>query len=286
MADPILRFENVSLSYDEKLVLDKIHLSVNPGDTFILLGAAGSGKTLLLKLAMSLIQADSGTIQLLGRDITKMKETDLFEIRSEVGILFQEGGLFDSMTVAENVGYPLRNQKLLLTPEAEIEVRVKESLEFVELGHTLDKFPSELSGGMRRRVGIARANVTNPKISLYDSPTAGLDPITAHTIMSLVLKQRELRKTTTVLATHRYQDGAMAANYRWDDAQHDVVRAVPYGQYANLNTTFIVMDEGRIVFAGTQAQLETSRDPYVSQFVLHQPPPKIPSIGEPGRLPA
>lgn len=286
MPDPILLFQDVSLSYEDKLVLDSINLAIYPGDTFILLGAAGSGKTVLLKLAMSLVQPTAGSIRLLGHEITNLKETDLFEIRSEVGILFQEGGLFDSLSVEDNVAYPLQNQKRLLSSEVEIAQRVKESLEFVELGHTLDKFPSELSGGMRRRVGIARANVTNPKLSLYDSPTAGLDPITAYTIMSLVLKQRELRKTTTVLATHRYQDGAMAANYRWDDTTHDVVRASPYGQYANLNTTFVVMGEGRIVFAGNQQQLEASRDPYVSQFVLQQPPPKIGYSGERGQLPA
>jgi len=286
MPEPILLFEDVCLSYDDKLVLDHVNLAVYPGDTFILLGAAGSGKTVLLKLAMSLVQPNSGRIRLLGHDITNLKETELFEIRSEVGILFQEGGLFDSLSVEDNVAYPLLNQKRLITGEAEIAGRVKESLEFVELGHTLDKFPSELSGGMRRRVGIARANVTNPKLSLYDSPTAGLDPITAYTIMSLVIKQRELRKTTTVLATHRYQDGTMAANYRWDEASNDVVRAAPYGQYANLNTTFIVMAEGHFAFAGTQQQLEASRDPYVSQFVLHQPPPKIGLGGERGHLPA
>lgn len=286
MADPILQFEDVSLSFDDKLVLDRINLAVNPGDTYILLGAAGSGKTVLLKLAMSLIKPSSGRIRLLGRDITDLKETELFELRSEVGVLFQEGGLFDSLTIAENVAYPLVNQKQLRVPEEEIDARVKESLEFVELGHTLDKFPSELSGGMRRRAGIARANVTNPKLSLYDSPTAGLDPITAYTIMSLILKQRDLRKTTTVLATHRYQDGAMAANYRWDDASHDVVRAAPYGQYADLKTTFIVMEEGRFAFAGTQAQLEASRDPYVSQFVLQQPPPKSGQSGTQGHLSA
>ncbi len=275
MSDLNLKFENVSLAFDDKVVLDKINLAVNQGDTFILLGAAGSGKTVLLKLAMSLLQASSGRIELLGHDITRLKETELFEIRSEVGVLFQEGGLFDSLTIADNVAYPLRNQKRLFAAEEEITARVQEALDFVELGHTLDKFPSELSGGMRRRVGIARANVTNPKLSLYDSPTAGLDPITAHTIMSLIVKQRELRKTTTVLATHRYQDGAMAANYNWDETTKDVVRATPYGSYANLNTTFIVMNEGQIVFAGTQEQLEASRDAYVSQFVLHQPPPKL-----------
>ena len=286
MSDPILQFEDVSLSYDGKLVLDRINLAVNPGETYILLGAAGSGKTVLLKLAMTLIQPSAGRIRLLGHDITELKETDLFEIRREVGVLFQEGGLFDSLTIGENVAYPLRNQTLVSSPEEEISARVLESLEFVELGGTLDKFPSELSGGMRRRAGIARANVTNPKLSLYDSPTAGLDPITAYTIMSLILKQRDLRKTTTVLATHRYQDGAMAANYRWDDVNHDIVRAAPYGQYADLKTTFIVMQEGRIAFAGTQSLLEASRDPYVSQFVLHQPPPKLNQSEAGVRIPA
>ena len=285
MADPILEFEDVSLSYDDRLVLDRINLTVNPGDTYILMGAAGSGKTVLLKLAMSLIKPSSGRIRLLGRDITDLEETALFEIRSQVGVLFQEGGLFDSQTIAENVGYPLRNQKQIRAPEAEIDARVLESLEFVELGDTLDKFPSELSGGMRRRAGIARANVTNPKLSLYDSPTAGLDPITAYTIMSLILKQRELRKTTTVLVTHRYQDCAMAANYRWDNVNHDVVRTAPFGQHGDLRTTFIVMNEGRMVFNGTQEQLEASRDPYVSQFVLQQPPPKAEQSGARGHLP-
>lgn len=274
MAETILQFDDVSMEFDGKVVLDKINLTIHSGETFVLYGAAGSGKSVLLKLAMSLLRPTSGRIQLLGKDITKMKETELFGLRAEVGVLFQEGGLFDSLTVADNVAYPLRNQNTLRVPESEIDGRVKESLEFVELGETLDKFPSELSGGMRRRVGIARANVTNPKISLYDSPTAGLDPITAHTIMSLIVKQRALNKTTTVLATHRYQDGSMAANYSWDAATHDVVRAAPLGQYANLNTTFLVMDEGKIVFAGNQEQLEASRDAYVSQFVLLQPLPK------------
>ncbi|WP_051669578.1 ABC transporter ATP-binding protein [Bryobacter aggregatus] len=274
MSDVILQFDEVSMDFDGKLALDKISFTVQAGETFILFGAAGSGKTVLLKLAMSLLSPTSGRILLLGHDITSMKESELFGLRAEVGVLFQEGGLFDSLTIADNVAYPLRNQMSLLAPEDEIAVRIQESLDFVELGHTLDKFPSELSGGMRRRVGIARANVTNPKISLYDSPTAGLDPITAHTIMSLIIKQRQLRHTTTILASHRYQDGSMAANYIWDEKAHDVVRAAPPGKYADLRTTFLVMSEGRIVFSGTQQQLELSRDPYVSQFVLHQPPPK------------
>lgn len=286
MPDPILSYDRVGLSFDDKRVLSDVSFAVYPGDTFILLGAAGAGKTLLVKLAISLLQCDEGAIHLLGHDITRLRETEMFSLRSEVGILFQEGGLFDSLTIADNVAYPLRNQKQLLAAEDEIATRVKESLEFVELGHTLDKFPSELSGGMRRRVGIARASVTNPKLSLYDSPTAGLDPITAHTIMSLIVKERELRHTTTVLVTHRYQDGAMMANYRWDRERNCVYRAAPWGEYANLRTTFLVMNEGHIVFRGTQQELEASRDPYVSQFVLRQPPPKHGADAYRGQLPA
>jgi phospholipid/cholesterol/gamma-HCH transport system ATP-binding protein len=273
MPDSLLRFSGVSLAFDDKLVLDNINLEVREGETIIFFGAAGSGKTVLIKLAMGLLRPTEGKIELLGRDITTMKETDLFDLRSEVGILFQEGGLFDSLQVADNVAYPLHNQRSIRMAPADILPKVTEELEFVELGHTLDKFPSELSGGMRRRVGIARANVTNPKLLLYDSPTAGLDPITAHTIMSVIIKQRTLRKTTTILASHRYQDGSMAANYVWDAASNDVVRAAPPGEYANLRTTFIVMKEGRFAFIGGQRELEASRDPYVSQFVLRQPPP-------------
>lgn len=286
MAEPILEYSNVGLSFDDKRVLSGVSFSVLPGDTYILLGAAGSGKTLLLKLAISLLQCDEGSIRLLGRDITRLRESEMFDLRAEVGILFQEGGLFDSLTIAENVGYPLRNPKYSNIDEDQIEARVKASLDFVELGHTLDKFPSELSGGMRRRVGIARASVTNPKLSLYDSPTAGLDPITAHTIMSLIVKEREIRHTTTVLVTHRYQDGAMMANYRWDKNRNTVYRAAPWGEYANLRTTFLVMNEGRNVFRGTQQELEACRDPYVSQFVLRQPPPKSGAELYQGHLPA
>ena len=275
MPESILRFESVSLAFDDKVVLDNVSLNVAEGETLILFGAAGSGKTVLLKLAMGLLQPTSGKIYLLGTEISHLEEVALFDIRSQVGILFQEGGLFDSLTIEENVAYPLWNQRNRVSAPEQVRPRVQQSLDFVELGQTLSKFPSELSGGMRRRVGIARANVTNPKLLLYDSPTAGLDPITAHTIMTLIVKQRDLMKTTTVLASHRYQDGSMAANYVWDERRCDVRRAAPYGQYADLKTTFVVMNEGRIAFLGTQQQLEQSRDPYVSQFVLRQPPPRL-----------
>lgn len=270
--DSVLDFKDVCLSFDAKTALEKINLNIKAGETYVILGAAGSGKTVLLKLAIGLIQPTSGQISLLGQQITGKKEVELFDIRSQVGILFQEGGLFDSLNIEENVAYPLENQPSLRTTPELVLGRVQETLDFVELGKTLKKFPSELSGGMRRRVGIARANVTLPKLLLYDSPTAGLDPITAHTIMTLIIKQRDVRNTTTLLVTHRYQDGAMAANFRWDPETADVVRAAPLGEYADLKTTFLVLEEGHVAFQGNQEELEASTDPYVSQFVLRQPP--------------
>jgi len=195
----VLRFEDVSLHFDTTVALDHVSLEVHPGQTYVVFGAAGSGKTMLLKVAVGLAKPDSGRVSLFGQEITRLREQDLFDIRARVGILFQEGGLFDSLTVAENVAYPLTNQRTLQqAPTASgnsavngavrtVDDRVRESLRFVELEQTLDKFPAELSGGMRRRVGIARAVVSEPALLLYDSPTAGLDPITANTIIALIL---------------------------------------------------------------------------------------------------
>jgi phospholipid/cholesterol/gamma-HCH transport system ATP-binding protein len=180
-------------------------------------------------------------------------------------MLFQEGALFDSATVEENVAYPLLNRSIKrLSPEeiAAIEHRVKRALEFVELGHTLEKFPSELSGGMRRRVGIARATVTEPHLVLYDSPTAGLDPITANTIMALIVKEREVRNTASLIVTHRYQDGQIMANFRYDSTAGKI-----YPSPRVANTIFMVMRDGRLVFEGTQDDLENSPDAYIRKFV-------------------
>ncbi|GAB4356038.1 MAG: ABC transporter ATP-binding protein [Bryobacter sp.] len=290
MPDSILRFEDTTMEFDGKVALHPLNLTVSAGETIVLFGAAGSGKSVLLKLALGLLRPSSGRVFLLGRDITEMKETELFDLRAEVGVLFQEGGLFDSLTIADNVSYPLRNQKCLRVDEDEIGRRVQDTLDFVGLGHTLDKFPSELSGGMRRRVGIARANVTVPKLLLYDSPTAGLDPITAYTIMALILRQRQRTNSTTLLASHRYQDGSMAANFVWDEGAQKVVRAAPEGKFADLGTSLLVMHEGHVVFRGTQEQMEASTDPYVSQFVLKQLPPiplnVIPSARQLNELPS
>ncbi|MGH9646825.1 MAG: ABC transporter ATP-binding protein, partial [Bryobacteraceae bacterium] len=252
----ILRFEDVSLHFDATVALDHVSFDMHPGQTYVVFGAAGSGKTMLLKVAVGLIRPNSGRVWLFGEEITRLREQDLFDMRARVGILFQEGGLFDSLTVAENVAYPLTNHRVLRQMITEgsangsaprsVEDRVRESLRFVELEQTLDKFPNELSGGMRRRVGIARAVVSEPALLLYDSPTAGLDPITANTIVALILKERDLRNTATIMVTHRYQDGHLMANFRYNPNSGQVERAGGGGDVSQVSTKFQVMNEGRL----------------------------------------
>lgn len=266
----VVEFDDVTVRFGDAIALDHVSFTVCVGETRVLLGAAGSGKTVLLKTAMGLQAADSGRVLLFGQDITRMPEHELFDLRSRVGILFQEGGLFDSLTVEENVAYPLLNQRARrITRLEQAEEAVREALRFVELEHTLQQFPSELSGGMRRRVGIARAVVTEPGLVLYDSPTAGLDPITANTIMALIVKERDTRNATAIMATHRYQDGQLMANFRYNPHSGDLQRVSVNGDGREGSTTkFMVMCEGRLAFEGTQPELEASRDPYLSKFVL------------------
>jgi phospholipid/cholesterol/gamma-HCH transport system ATP-binding protein len=273
--EPLLRFERVSLVFDEAPVLDEVSFEVAANETCIILGAAGSGKTVLLKTVLGLLRPTSGAVFAFGQEITSMEEEELFDVRSRMGVLFQEGGLFDSLTIEENVSYPLLNERRGRKPPPHevIRQKVEEALSFVELGHTLGKFPSELSGGMRRRVGIARAVVTEPPLVLYDSPTAGLDPITSYTIMRLIAKEREVHNATTVIVTHRYQDGDLLANFRYNpnSGYLDLARGKGQGNGNGsgngLRTRFVVLREGRVVFNGRQEELEASGDPYISKFV-------------------
>ncbi len=263
----VVGFDDVNLAFGEMPALVHLTFSMRAGETRVVLGAAGSGKTMLLKTAVGLVAPDSGHISLFGEEVTGRKESQLYELRSKVGILFQEGGLFDSLTIAENVAYPLLNQaathKNAQAPSPEeVDRRVRESLSFVELNHTLDKFPSELSGGMRRRAGIARAIVTAPQLVLYDSPTAGLDPITANTIINLIIKGRDMRNTATIMVTHRYQDGHLMANFRYNPSSGNIERS----ESSQLTTRFFVMQEGRLFFEGSEAELRASTDSYVQKF--------------------
>lgn len=261
--DQVLVFDRVGFDFGLGPVLREISFSLAAGETMVVCGAAGSGKTVLLKLALGLLKPVSGRIILFGRDVTDLSEQEWYEIRPRTGVLFQEGGLFDSLTIGENVAYPLLNQLKLAFPAGAIGQRVQEALDFVELGHTLDKVPSELSGGMRRRVGIARAIVTAPELLLYDSPTAGLDPITATTIMGLILKERDENNATTIMVTHRRQDGEILARYRWDKAAGTLH---PAADGESTRTKYLVLKEGAVVFIGSPEEFEASADPYVAQF--------------------
>lgn len=263
---PVLEFRSVTLSFDRP-VLDDVSFTMYAGETRIVLGAAGAGKSVMLKAAMGLLEVDAGQVLLFGEDITKLSEHDRYPIRARVGVLFQEGGLFDSLTVEDNVAYPLENRQEGEHVDRELITRkVVDALRFVELDQTLDKFPNELSGGMRRRVGIARAVVTEPPLVLYDSPTAGLDPITANTIMALIAKERDSQNTANVIVTHRYQDGRLMADFRYNPEkgklEHQTEQSSPAAR-----TVFMVMKDGRIVFEGPMAGLEASTDPYVMKFV-------------------
>ncbi|HLJ46389.1 MAG TPA: ATP-binding cassette domain-containing protein [Bryobacteraceae bacterium] len=268
--DVLLRFDNVSVAFDEVKALDRVSFEMHPGQTRIVFGAAGSGKTTLLKVAIGLIRPDAGRVFLFGQDITQMDERHLFDLRSKVGVLFQEGGLFDSLTVADNVAYPLVNQRAIRAKPEEVLSKVENALRFVELEHTLEKFPSELSGGMRRRVGIARAVVTEPPLVLFDSPTAGLDPITANTIMALIAKERDTSNSANLVVTHRYQDGQLMANFRYNRESGQLDPVSHNGARRDTGTLFMVLNEGRLVFEGSQSELESSTDKYVSKFVLRR----------------
>jgi len=264
----ILRLENISLAFDDGAkVLDGVSLEMYAGDTKIILGAAGAGKSVMLKIALGLLKPTSGRIHLFGQDVTNYTENQWYEVRSHIGVLFQEGGLFDSLTIEENVAYPLVNRSGKTAEE--VHPRVEEALQFVELGHTLAKFPSELSGGMRRRVGIARAGISDPALLLYDSPTAGLDPITANNIMSLIIQERETRNATSAIVSHRFQDGHIMANFRYNSESKRLER-IPGDSPLRLRTRFIVMREGRIVFEGSESELDASTDSYIAKFSMQR----------------
>src|SRR5271169_4524516 len=211
---PAIVFEDVVLSFAENEVLRGVSFRLARGETKALFGVAGSGKSLILKMALGLIRPDSGRIIVLGEDVTQMREEDLFTLRGKIGMVFQESALFDSLTVRENVAYRLTEEHGVY--DEDIDRRVREALRFVELEHTLDLDPSELSGGMRRRVAIARAIITQPELLLYDSPTGGLDPVTSNTIVELIMKQRDVYRTSSLLVTHRLQDAFTLATHEFD----------------------------------------------------------------------
>lgn len=259
---PVVEFRDVHLGFDGVPVLNGVSFSVMHGETRILLGPAGGGKSVLLKLANGLLEPDSGEILIFGRSLQKMSEREMYAMRRQVGMVFQESALFDSLNVEDNVAYRLQEERV---PEASIHERVLEALRFVELEKAIDKFPSELSGGMRRRVSIARAIITKPDLILYDSPTGGLDPITSTTIIELVMKQRDVSHTTSLLITHRLQDAFTLATHCFNVSANHMEKIPDNGQ--DPRTRFLVLNEGRVIFDGSTRELTHSDDPWLKAYL-------------------
>ena len=262
----IIAFEDVAIAFDELVVLDGVSFALHKGETKILLGVAGSGKSILLKLALGLLKPDRGRIWVLGQDVTEMKEQDLYELRRKIGMVFQESALFDSLTVRDNVAFRLREEHV---SEEEIDRRVRESLRFVELERTVDLFPAELSGGMRRRVAIARAIINRPDVLLYDSPTGGLDPVTSTTIIELIVRQRDEYHTSALMVTHRLQDAfTMATHYYDSDEKKMLPLTGEHGQpMVNLETAFLILKDGKVIFDGNAPELARTNDEYIREYI-------------------
>ncbi len=261
---PAIVLENVSLSFEGQAVLDDVSFTLERGETKALLGVAGAGKSTILKLALGLLKPAAGRILVLGEDVTHMQEEELFELRRKIGMVFQESALFDSLTVRENVAFRLIEEKNI--PVEEVEARVVEALHFVELEHTLEMFPAELSGGMRRRVAIARAIISQPEVLLYDSPTAGLDPITSTRIIGLLVKQRDFYHTSALLVSHRLQDAFTLASHYFD-TESNQMRPLSEGTRRDLHTTFLILRDGKVIFNGTAVEMARSRDEYIRDYI-------------------
>ena len=263
----MLRFENVTVSFDGEVALRDISFEAYEGESRIILGAAGSGKTVLLKTALGLTQAGfrqglcvrPGHLHHAGETAVRYPQQDRHAVPGKRAVRFAEHRRKRGVSAAQSAIDQV-------SAKDEVLPRVKQTLEFVELGGTLAKFPSELSGGMRRRAAIARAVVTEPPLLMYDSPTAGLDPITAHTIMALLIKERDVSQTTTLMVTHRYQDGNLMANFRYNSEQ-GALEPARNGDRQKSRTTFMVLKEGRLIFESDQDAIESSNDPYISKFV-------------------
>ncbi len=262
---PVVVFKDVSIRFDVKPVLQDLSFTVAPAETRVILGPAGCGKSVLLKLANGLLCPDSGSICIFGQEITSMPEVDLFKLRSRIGMVFQESALFDSLNVEDNVAYRLNADGV--NPE-EAHTRSLEALKFSALENAEAKFPSELSGGMRRRASIARAIVSRPDLILYDSPTGGLDPITSTTIVELLIKQRDVSHTTSFLVTHRLQDAFSLAT-RCFNSDRNEVEPIPKDRNNGIDpsTKFLVLNEGHVVYDGDTEGLVHSEDPWLKEYL-------------------
>ncbi|HYU77891.1 MAG TPA: ATP-binding cassette domain-containing protein [Vicinamibacterales bacterium] len=261
---PVMVFEKVSLAFDEKVVLREVSFTLLSGHTKIFLGASGSGKSTVLKLALGLLRPDTGVIWVNGERVDTLNEAEMMKVRADLGMVFQEGALFDSLTVAENVGYKLYEETDM--PLDEIRRRVEEVLGFIGLAEHIDKMPSELSGGQRRRVAIARAMSYKPRILLYDEATTGLDPITADTVDNEIIKLRDLENVSSIVVTHQLRDAFRVATYEAIRDGNDI-RIVPADEKKAEEAEFIMLKDGRVHFEGHAAELRLSNDPYLKSFL-------------------
>ena len=262
---PVVLFDKVWLQFDEKVILRDVTFSVRAGHTKIFLGASGAGKSTILKLMLGLLRPDQGTVWVLGHRVDAMTETQLMGVRHHMGMVFQEGALFDSFSVGENVGYKLYEETDM--PNDEVRRRVEEVLGFVGLGEHIDKPPSALSGGQRRRVAIARAMAARPKLLLYDEPTTGLDPMTSLTIDAEIIKLRDLEQVTSVLVTHQLRDAFYVATQEARRNAGGEIEIVQAAQEKIEQADFVMIKEGRVHFEGTAEELRHSKDPYLQTFL-------------------
>jgi phospholipid/cholesterol/gamma-HCH transport system ATP-binding protein len=262
-------FDKVSFAFDDHVVLNELSFEVPKGSTTMILGASGAGKSVLLKLILGLFRPDTGAILINGQRVDRMREEELMHIRGDIGMLFQENALFDSMTVAENVGYRLYEETD--TPAEQVRQRVMEILGFVGLAEYVDRMPSELSGGQRRRVAIARAMASKPSLLLFDDPTTGLDPITANTVNDEVVKLRDLERVTSILVTHQIRDAFYVATHQASLADGRI--SIEEVDATAGRARFLVLHDGRILFEGTAAELLASRDAFLQEFLFMTLPP-------------
>ena len=268
---PAIEFQDVHLAFDDKKVLDGVSFTVRRGETKLILGRSGGGKSTTVRLILGLLKPDSGRILIDGEDITDYDEEEMMEVRKKIGMVFQEGALFDSLSVYENVAYRLREQGVV--DEDEVEIEVQRMLRFVDLEDAIDKMPIELSGGMRRRVGIARALVGDPEIVLFDEPTAGLDPPTARTICQLAVKLRDLQDVSSIFVTHEMNNVQyLSSEYATVDTEGRVVYEKEGERLCLVNTEVLMFRDGKIVFNGSDERLRNSDDEYIQRFIHgHRP---------------
>lgn len=264
-AIPAIEFRDVVLAFDERVILNKLSFKVMKGESKIILGGSGGGKSTIIKLVLGLLKPDEGRVLVDGEDITDYNEVKMMEVRKKIGMVFQEGALFDSLSVYDNVAYRLHEQG---RPEDEVEPEVRRMLRFVNLEDAIDKMPAELSGGMRRRVGIARALIGDPKIVLFDEPTAGLDPPTARTICELAMKLRDLEDVSSIFVTHEMNNlDYLCSEYAVVNEEGQVVFEREGERLCLTNSKVLMMREGNIIFSGTDERLRKAEDPYINKFL-------------------